>query len=139
MRFLVVEDDFTSRRLLQKMLSPYGECDIAVNGEEALTAFKKALELDNPYRVIYLDIMMPEMDGQQVLKSIREMEDEANVAQKDEIKVVMTTALDSPKDVIDAYYRGGCTDYMVKPIEKKKVYSLLVRYGIVQDDDLTAW
>ncbi len=36
MRILIVEDDFTSRKLLQRLLSQYGECDIAVNGEEAV-------------------------------------------------------------------------------------------------------
>lgn len=130
MRFLVVEDDFTSRRLLQKMLAPFGDCDIAVNGEEAIEAFRLALNEGNNYNVVCLDIMMPEMDGQQVLKEFRTMERELEFRPDDEVKVIMTTALDSPKDVIEAYYRGGCTDYMVKPIEKRKLHELLAQYGI---------
>lgn len=130
MRFLVVEDDFTSRRLLQKMLAPFGDCDIAVNGEEAIEAFRLALNEGNNYNVVCLDIMMPEMDGQQVLKEFRTMERELELRPNDEVKVIMTTALDSPKDVIEAYYRGGCNDYMVKPIEKRKLHELLAQYGI---------
>lgn len=44
MKALVVEDDFASRKLLQKILTPYGEVDIAVNGLEAIEAFTKSLE-----------------------------------------------------------------------------------------------
>ena len=40
MKLLIVDDEFVSRRLLQKMLNNYGECDIAANGPEALEAFK---------------------------------------------------------------------------------------------------
>ena len=44
MRTLIVEDDFTSRLLLQSFLSQYGECHIAVNGKEAVEAFRAAQE-----------------------------------------------------------------------------------------------
>jgi two-component system chemotaxis response regulator CheY len=44
MRTLIVEDDFTSRLLLQSFLSEYGECHIAVNGREAVAAFRTAQE-----------------------------------------------------------------------------------------------
>ena len=42
MRILIVEDDFTSRMLLQKILAPYGECSAAADGEEAIRAFGAA-------------------------------------------------------------------------------------------------
>ena len=44
MKTLIVEDDFTSRLLLQASLSAYGECHIAVNGKEAVEAFRTARE-----------------------------------------------------------------------------------------------
>jgi two-component system chemotaxis response regulator CheY len=44
MKTLIVEDDFTSRLFLQKILSPYGECHIAVNGNEAVQAFQMATD-----------------------------------------------------------------------------------------------
>ncbi len=130
MKVLIAEDDFTSRRLLQKMLSPYGDCDVAVNGEEAVDAFAMAHREGQPYQLVCLDIMMPEMDGQKVLKAIRQQEKDLGIGSRDEAKVVMTTALDSPKDVIEAYYRGGCNDYLVKPIEKSMLLKLLGKYKL---------
>jgi len=49
MRTLIVEDDFTSRLLLQTFLAKYGECHVAVNGKEAVAAFKAAEESGQYY------------------------------------------------------------------------------------------
>ena len=125
MRFLVVEDDFASRKLLQKILSPYGEVDIAVNGLEAIEAFTHSLNEYPPYDLICMDIMMPEMDGQAALRRIRSIEKERGIASNREIKVIMTTALDDPKNVVEAYYKGGATSYVPKPIEKHMLLHLL--------------
>ena len=74
MRTLVVEDDFTSRLLLQSFLAKYGDCHIAVNGKEAITAFRTANQEGNKYDLICMDIMMPEMDGQAAITQIRDLE-----------------------------------------------------------------
>lgn len=132
MRFLIVEDDFISRRLMQKMLSSYGDSDIAVNGREALTAFAAALAEKTPYALICLDVMMPEMDGHQVLKEIRRLEREAGLEPSREVKVLMTTGLDSPRDVMEAYYKGGCNGYLVKPVDRLKLVAFLREFGIAK-------
>lgn len=119
MKILIVEDDFTSRKLLHVFLAPVGECHIAVNGKEAVDAFLQALEEGKPYSLICLDIMMPEMDGQTALKKIREIEQGKGVPPHKEVKVIMTTALDTPRDVVEAFYRSGCTSYLIKPIERR--------------------
>ena len=80
MRILIAEDDFASRKVILKFLSVYGECDVTVDGMEAVDAFMMALEEDNPYDLICLDVMMPVMDGYQALKSIREIEKEHGLA-----------------------------------------------------------
>lgn len=132
MKALIVEDDFISRLILQKILSPYGVCDIAVNGKEAITAFTYALENGDPYDLICLDIMMPEMDGRDALKVIRDKESQINLPPNKEVKIIMTTALDDAHEVIDAFYKGGCTSYLVKPIEKRKLTGLLKDYGLIK-------
>lgn len=131
MRILIAEDDYTSRRLMQKLLAPFGECDVVLNGAEAVAAFEAAHAEGRPYRLVCLDIMMPEMDGQQALKILRRREGELGVAPRDEARVLMTTALDQPRDVIEAFYRGGCTDYLVKPIDKQELLDKLREHRVL--------
>ncbi len=131
MRVLIVEDDFTSRKLMQNILAPYGDCDIAVNGNEAVEAFENALKQKNPYDLVCMDIMMPEMDGQEALKQIRAIEKKYDIRGNKETKVVMTTALDDPKNVVEAYYKGGATSYIPKPIDRQLFVHLLRNLGLI--------
>jgi len=134
MRILIVEDDFMSRKVLTKYLAPYGECEIAVNGIEAVEAFTQALADNSKYGLICLDIMMPEINGQEVLKIIREKEKTLGILPQNEVKIIMTTALQTPKDVFEAYYRGGCTSYLPKPLERKILIKYLDDLGIAKND-----
>ncbi len=131
MRFLIVEDDFASRRLLQAIIRDYGSVDVVVDGEEAVEAFRLAWEENEPYAVVFLDIMMPRVDGQAALREIRALEKEFGVKPVDEAAVVMVTALEDPKNVVEAYGQGGATSYLVKPIDRKKVRGELERIGLL--------
>ena len=96
MKILIVDDDFASRLLLQAVLSRYGECHIAVNGREAVEAFRAAQE-NVGYDLICLDIMMPDVDGQTALKEIRALEEARGISSSAGAKIIMTTALDDMK------------------------------------------
>jgi two-component system chemotaxis response regulator CheY len=65
------------------------------------------------------------MDGHQALKEIRAIEQEHGVQPADEIKVVMVTALNDPKTVVKAYYKGGASAYLTKPIEVESLLATL--------------
>ncbi len=120
LRILIVEDEFGSRKLMQKFLSPYGVCDLAVDGEEAVEAFTLAMKEEEPYDLICLDIMMPKKDGQTVLKEIREIEERHNINGLDGVKIIMTTALNDPKNILEAF-KSQCEAYIPKPISKQKL------------------
>ncbi len=120
MKTLIVEDDFSSRLLLQGILQPYGECHIAVNGREAVSAFELALGGESPYDLVCLDIMMPEMDGQETLRRIRKLEEDKGILMTDGVRVIMTTALDDKKNIMTAF-RDQCDAYLVKPIDTRKL------------------
>jgi len=117
MKILIAEDDFTSRLLLQELLKTYGTAHAAVNGKEAVDAVQTSLEADEPYDLICLDIMMPEMDGQEALRQIRGLEEKKGILSTHGAKIVMTTALSDPKNTIDAF-AGLCDSYLTKPIRK---------------------
>ena len=129
MRILIAEDDFASRKFMQKYLTNFGDCDITIDGEEAVEAFKMALEDDEPYDLICLDIMMPAMDGYQVLKVVREIEKENNRTGDDSVKIIMTTALNAERN-IKAAFDMGCTVYCAKPIDLDKFEEVLKKIGI---------
>ena len=120
MRTLIVEDDFTSRLLLHSFLSKYGECHIAVNGKEAVSAFRAAQKAGERYDLICMDIMMPEMDGQTAVKEIRALEERENILSTNGVKIIMTTALDDVKNVIQSF-RSLCDAYLFKPIDTGKL------------------
>jgi two-component system chemotaxis response regulator CheY len=128
---LIVEDDFISRRILKELLSKHFDCDIAINGEEAVTSFRLAHEGKHPYDLICMDIMMPGVNGQEALRRIRELERSLRVPLHLEAKVVMTSALDDPQTVVQAFYQGGATAYLVKPISKQKLMNELRTLGLL--------
>lgn len=132
MRTLIVEDDFTSRKLIQTYLSDYGECVVAVNGIEAIEAFSQSFEEDNPYDLVCLDIMMPDMDGMEALQTIRKIEDKFDIGGLDRTKVIMTTALDSSGDIFGAF-RTGCEAYLVKPIRKPELVEEMQKLGLISE------
>lgn len=121
MKILIVEDDFLSRKLMLTYLTPLGECDAAANGMEAIEAFVMACNSGKRYDLITLDIMMPDMSGQDVLKQIRAIEEEMEIS---EVKIVMTTALKDAPSVMDAF-KSQCDGYLFKPIESGKLMDML--------------
>jgi len=131
MKSLIVEDEFTSRMQIKYFLEEFGYCDIAINGLEAIEAFKMAIKLNKPYDLICLDIKLPEKDGHMVLKEIRKMEEEMEGPQSGKTtKIFMTTAMGDIKNVNDAYYHL-CDEYLVKPIEKGKLVEKLIEHHLI--------
>lgn len=130
MKILIAEDDFTSRWMLQEILKKYGPIDVAVNGREAVEAVRGALGSSEPYDLICLDIMMPEMDGQEALRKIREVEEVFGIISSTGSKIIMTTALGDPQNVIGAF-KGLCDAYIRKPIEKDKLIEEIVKLGLI--------
>ncbi len=130
MRALIVEDEFLSRKVLLAFLSPLFESDVVVNGMEAVQAFEMALKENQPYDLVLMDIMMPELDGLEALERIRAMEREHK--RKPPVRVIMTTALDSPKVVIRSFHDGEASGYIVKPVSKDKLYAELEKLGLLK-------
>ena len=128
-KILLVEDELTSRMVLNSFLQPIGEVDVVVNGNEALTAFEKAIENNQHYELIFLDIMLPELDGIETLEKIRQLETRYEVREDAKAKVIMTSA-NTDKDVILKSARAGCTSYLIKPIDQARLYNEIRTHGL---------
>lgn len=130
MKALIVEDEFTSRVVMHKLLSPYGECHIAVNGREAVEVFAQALDEGEPYDLICLDIRMPEMDGFEVLREIRRIEEKQGIVGPHWVKIIMVTAVNEPRSIMQAF-SSQCEAYLLKPIEREKLLVHLRNFGLL--------
>ena len=130
MKILLAEDDFVTRKFMAGFLSKYGECDVTVDGMEAVDAFMMALEDGEPYDLVCLDIMMPVMDGYQALMGIRNLEKERDIPKEQAAKVIMTTALNDEKNVKMAF-ELGCSVYSGKPIDQERFEQALKKFGLI--------
>jgi two-component system chemotaxis response regulator CheY len=130
MKVLIAEDDFASSEYMLRFLSKYGECDITDNGAEAVEAFSMALQSKEGYDLVCLDIVMPKMDGYQVLSKIRELEKAYSIPEEQAAKIIMTSALSDGKHVTKAF-KLGCTAYAGKPIDQRKFENVLRKLGLI--------
>jgi len=120
MKILIVEDEMSSQRLLEQLLSSYGECTVAKDGDEGLAAFRLAWQDRQPFDLVCLDIMMPCTDGLQVLKEIRQDEAQRGISGRDGVKIIMVTALSDSKHILQAF-RDQCEVYLIKPVDSHKL------------------
>ena len=138
MKFLIADDEKRNRILMERILAPFGRCDLAINGQEAVEAFELAMLDREPYDLVCLDIMMPEMDGQEALRQIRATEQKL-AAHHDSAeppsmsRIFMVTAMDIREEVIEAFFHGGCTDYLVKPITRDRILDKMREHDLVRE------
>ena len=130
MKILIAEDEMISRKFIYKFLSKFGDCDLTIDGGEAIDAFMMALDEVEPYDLVCLDIMMPNVDGLKALKIIREIEVERGISESDKVKIIMTTALNDVTNVQSAFETGS-EGYAVKPINTQKLTDVMKRLKLI--------
>lgn len=130
MRILIVEDDMISRKILKRFMEEYGEVEVAMNGVEALEVFLSAQKEGNPFELICLDIMMPKLDGTRVLKAIRDYEEQKFIPASSRVKIIMTTALNDKKTVMESY-ELGCEAYAWKPLDFDKIKEVMTTLKLI--------
>ena len=120
-RVLAVDDSPLMRTFLQNKLQPYGiSPEFAASGEEALFKISK-----QHYDLIFLDVMLPGMDGYDVCKMIKKNKDNSLM------KVVMLTSKDKTFDKIRGTM-AGCDGYLTKPVDEMKLRAIIERHSVSQ-------
>ncbi|MBJ6749064.1 response regulator [Geomonas anaerohicana] len=130
MKCLIIEDNEFLREGLIMFLQGVADIETAGNGREGVDRFTSALQQGQPFDLVLLDIVMPEMDGQQALKLMRQAEQERGSAGKKSV-IIMTTALNSPANMEEAMWDGDCSDYLVKPVARADLMAILHRHGLL--------
>ncbi len=131
LRCLIIEDDEMSRELLALQMEPFAKCDLAVNGREGLDKFKAALEADDPYQLILLDILMPEMDGLEAARLIRSFEENHGISIERGVNIIVMSSLNTPSDVIQAYVAAQSAAHLIKPVQPKKLVKTLRKLELI--------
>ncbi|MDD2309863.1 MAG: response regulator [Desulfuromonadaceae bacterium] len=132
MKCLIAEDHLLSRRILKELLPTQFDSDIAVNGQEAIDSFQLAHDSKRPYDVIFMDIMMPIVDGLEALLCIRTLERRMEIPHEMAVKVIMTTALDDPHTVIRSLNECQADSYIVKPLSRQKLITELRKLKLLK-------
>lgn len=115
-RVLVVEDNLLNQKLASFMLAGWGfQYDICSDGKQAIEHLKL-----NTYDLILMDIQMPEMNGYEATKYIRE---ELKLG----MPIIATTSHSSPEER-EKCLLSGMTDYLTKPIKEEELYNLVTNY-----------
>lgn len=125
---LVVDDEPTVRELLPAALRYSGfTVATAATGQEALAEISR-----NPPDLIVLDVMLPDIDGLEVLRRLRELPRLLEGHRGRNIPVLFLTALDTPEDMLNGLRLGG-DDYVTKPFDLQvliaRIHAILRRTG----------
>ncbi|MEN8258111.1 MAG: sigma-54 dependent transcriptional regulator [Thermodesulfobacteriota bacterium] len=113
MRILLVDDEQIALTSVKRLLKHQGlrQVDICDNGQEAIEAIK-----NNDYDVVLLDLLMPEIDGLQVL--------EAGKPFRPHTEFILLTAVDDISHAVKAI-RLGAYDYLIKPVENERLFRVI--------------
>jgi CheY-like chemotaxis protein len=114
-KILLAEDDEIIRKVMLLMLKKLGyHADVAANGFEVLSALDQY-----SYDIILMDIQMPELDGLEATRIIRQY-------RPDGLRIIAVTA-SAPEETREKCLEAGMDDYVSKPIKMKELANLLNR------------
>ena len=118
-RVLIVDDNRVNLVVAKGMMKPHKfDIDTALSGKEAMEMIK-----NNDYDIVFMDHMMPELDGVETTKLIRQMEDGKY---KDLVIIALTAnVLDEAKDLFEA---AGMQDFLAKPINRAHLAQILDKW-----------
>jgi PAS domain S-box-containing protein len=120
MPVLIVDDNFTNRILLQEMTTSWGLVPtITANGKEAFDRFNKAFASGKPFRLILLDMQMPELDGFEVAKMIKD------ASSGEDVRIILLSSSGQKGDA-DHCKEVGISGYLLKPVKQSDLLDAIM-------------
>ncbi len=142
LKILIVDDSKYQRYTIRAALSEYGKCDEASDGQEAVRMFASALQNEDGYDLIIMDILMPVMNGHDALRKIMEIQNLLPDTIK-RAKAIMLSSLDDPQNMMEAQFDSGADYYITKPFEENTLVEALQALGLIdsllEDEDEEAF
>ncbi len=132
MRILIVDDEMVSRVKLETVMESIGVCESVDGGNAAVERYREVFGEEKGFDLVMLDIDMPDMQGEEVLRKIREIENYGPLR----AAVVMVTAQSDQEHVL-ACLKSGCDEYIAKPFDAKIIKDKLVQLEVLSADDLS--
>ena len=125
MKVLIIEDVSLFQKLLERLIGDEAQCHSYSNGQDGLRAFVEADKSEEPFDVIFLDIMMPGMSGLEVLRKIRAIDPDSQ-----KVKIIMATSISDAENVRKAI-AYGCDGYITKPYNKEDIMNQLRKLKLI--------
>lgn len=124
LRILLCDDNAINQKVAVRILQQLGyEPDLAVHGREALEALER-----KPYDLIFMDVMMPEMDGLEATRAIREFQKAGGKANYNARIVIVAMTAQAMQGDREKCLAAGMDDYLAKPIRPKDVRTVIERW-----------
>lgn len=132
MKSLVIEDNKLVGLMTQEVLEHYGPCDLAFDPIDGFNKYVNSANTNDPYNVIYLDIIMPVYNGYQMLEMIRNYESSRNI--KNPVNIIIVSALNDDVNKVKAINMGADA-YFNKPFNINEFNSFLKDKGLYNDEE----
>lgn len=132
LRILIVEDEPVNQEILRLVLREHGDSLAVDTGEDAVLLYRTALDESRPFDVVFLDIMLPGINGLQTLEKLRALEDTFEVPAERRAQVIVTTALDDDRTASRAFIQGHAVSFMTKPFRPGQITEELRKLGLLE-------
>jgi two-component system chemotaxis response regulator CheY len=131
MKTLIIEDDSSANSIFVRYFENYGACDSATTGFDGMQKFMDALNSGDLYNLVIIDIILPDMNGYQLLETIRLEEDMRKFSNSERAKIILTTSLDDEENrKLIEKLKYGYETYYVKSFALDGIEKNLKELGI---------
>ncbi|MDH5561445.1 MAG: response regulator [Deltaproteobacteria bacterium] len=124
-KILIADDGKLNRVVLNKLLEPYGRCDMAEDGIAAIKRVVNAFHEKQPYDLIFLDMMMPGLNGDEVRDKIRSLESSEGVKAS---KIILVTGIDQTHEELEKRLQDY-EEIIAKPVNDEDIKHIMERFG----------